>query len=650
MKRSHTLNNIAATADSAQAEKQSRRWLNLGVLAHVDAGKTSLTEALLYAGGALDHAGRVDDGTTQTDTMAMERRRGITIRAAVACFRVGDVTVNLVDTPGHPDFIAEVDRSLAVLDAAVLVVSAVEGVQAQTIVLSRALRRLGVPAVIWINKIDRAGADPSGVVDAIERRLNASLVCLGSVRDQGTTQATFVAWDLYDRAVAEAMTARLAEHDDEMLEDWVRDNEPATGMRLRDALARLTRGGLVYPLQFGSARTGAGVDQLIDTLIPLSPAGSGAENGPASGQVFKIERTASGERVCSIRLRSGKLAVRDAVELGPDRIGTVTALEVHEPGGPVARRLALAGQIVRVHGLSGARVGDWIGARARTAPATSFPAPALQTVVVPRDPARRGDLHRALTDLADVDPLIRLRPDDRDGELQISVYGQVQQEVIADTLASDYAIQVDFQTPSVICVERPIRGASAIRRMGDPGHPHGFSLEVMVEPAPAESGVELVVTADRLSLPLHVYGNVEGFRNAVLGYLQGPLSTGPHGWSVTDVRITVTESGYPPAGPSAAEVRYTVVEVVGEALRRAGTVVCEPVDRFWIETPADTLSSVLNILGRLRAIPDAPEADGGNVTITGSIPSIELDELRAELSTAAHGEAILESALEHHSA
>src|SRR5450631_3396517 len=147
------------------------RTLNLGILAHVDAGKTSLTERLLHAAGVIDEIGRVDDGNTQTDSLALERERGITIKSAVVSFVVDDVTINLIDTPGHPDFIAEVERVLSVLDGAVLVVSAVEGVQAQTRVLMRTLRRLHIPALIFVNKIDRAGADPERVVHEIAEKL-----------------------------------------------------------------------------------------------------------------------------------------------------------------------------------------------------------------------------------------------------------------------------------------------------------------------------------------------------------------------------------------------------------------------------------------------------------------------------------------------
>ena len=158
--------------------------LNLGILAHVDAGKTSLTERLLFAAGVIDKIGRVDDGSTQTDSLALERQRGITIKAAVVSFAIGDLVVNLIDTPGHPDFIAEVERTLGVLDGAVLVVSAVEGVQAQTRVLMRALQRLRIPVLIFVNKIDRGGAGYGRVLRGIAERLTPAIVAMGSLNRQ----------------------------------------------------------------------------------------------------------------------------------------------------------------------------------------------------------------------------------------------------------------------------------------------------------------------------------------------------------------------------------------------------------------------------------------------------------------------------------
>src|SRR4051794_2110946 len=191
--------------------------LNLGILAHVDAGKTTLTERLLYEAGVIAAPGSVDRGTTQTDSLALERRRGITIRSAVASFAIGDVHVNLIDTPGHPDFIAEVERVLSVLDGAVLVVSAVEGVQPQTRILMRALQRLRIPTLLFVNKIDRAGASDERVLRDVAERLTPAIVPLGRPRALGTRTAQFTP---FDAPPAEL----LAEHDDRILAAYVSDD------------------------------------------------------------------------------------------------------------------------------------------------------------------------------------------------------------------------------------------------------------------------------------------------------------------------------------------------------------------------------------------------------------------------------------------
>src|SRR5262249_40714639 len=201
------------------------RTLNLGILAHVDAGKTTLTERLLFATGAIERVGSVDAGTTQTDSLELERERGITIRSAVASFQVGDLQVNLVDTPGHPDFIAEVERVLGVLDGAVLVVSAVEGVQPQTPLLFRALQRLGVPTLIFINKTDRAGADTERVMSAMARRLSGAVV----------------ASDTSDEASRRRLAEGLAENDEGILRAFVSDEASLGSERLWSALGEQTR-------------------------------------------------------------------------------------------------------------------------------------------------------------------------------------------------------------------------------------------------------------------------------------------------------------------------------------------------------------------------------------------------------------------------
>ncbi|HLO36159.1 MAG TPA: GTP-binding protein, partial [Candidatus Deferrimicrobium sp.] len=262
------------------------RTLNLGILAHVDAGKTTLSERLLYAAGAIDHVGSVDAGTTQTDTLELERERGITIRSAVASFLVGDLAVNLVDTPGHPDFIAEVERVLGVLDGAVLVVSAVEGVQPQTPLLFRALQRLGVPTLIFVNKIDRAGAEPDRVLAAMARRLSPAVIAMARVRDAGARTATVEPFPADDDEHRTRLIEILAEHDDAILRAYVGDEPTLSGARLREQLAVETRRGAVHPVYFGSAWHGIGIDELLAGIETGLSGEPGDPDGPVSARVF----------------------------------------------------------------------------------------------------------------------------------------------------------------------------------------------------------------------------------------------------------------------------------------------------------------------------------------------------------------------------
>ena len=215
----------------------SRTTLNLGILAHVDAGKTTLTERLLFAAGVIGLPGSVDAGTTQTDSLALERQRGITIKSAVASFHVGDVTVNLIDTPGHPDFIAEVERVLHVLDGAVLVISAVEGVQPQTRILMRSLQRLRIPALLFLNKIDRPGANPERVLREICVRLRLAITRMESVRAPGTHSADVTPLGADDLEFRFRLTELLAERDEGMLAEYVADEAGVAYGRLRAELA-----------------------------------------------------------------------------------------------------------------------------------------------------------------------------------------------------------------------------------------------------------------------------------------------------------------------------------------------------------------------------------------------------------------------------
>ncbi|MER6694830.1 translation factor GTPase family protein [Streptomyces minutiscleroticus] len=626
--------------------------LNLGILAHVDAGKTSLTERLLHSVGAIDEIGSVDDGSTRTDTLALERRRGITIKSAVVSFTVGTTTVNLIDTPGHPDFVAEVERVLGVLDGAVLVVSAVEGVQARTRVLMRTLRRLRIPTLLFVNKIDRRGAQCEAVLRRIAARLTPAVVPMGRAAAPGTPAAAYVPYA--DDALRDAALDVLADRDDALLAAYVEGG--LSGARLRAALAEQTRRARAHPVFLGSALTGAGVDALIGGVTELLPAAGGDPGGPVSGSVFKVERGAAGERIAYVRMFSGTVRTRDTVPLRDGREGKVTAARVFDGGADAREGAVAAGRIGKLWGLDGVRIGDTLGAPRGDAPppgAHHFAPPTLETVVVPRDPADAGALHLALTQLAEQDPLIGLRHDAVRRELSVSLYGEVQKEVVQATLAEEYGLDVTFRGTTPLCVERPVGTGSAAEFNGRDGNPFLATVGLRVELAPSGSGVSFGLEVELGAMPY-------AFFRAVEDTVRETLGQGLYGWEVTDCAVAMTHCGYSPRQSHAhqgfdksmsstgADFRGLTPLVLTAALRAAGTRVHEPVHRFRLEAPADTLGVLLPLLAKERAVPGDVRTGGGVCVLEGTVPAARVHALQRRLPGPTRGEAELETEFDHY--
>jgi ribosomal protection tetracycline resistance protein len=605
------------------------KYLNLGILAHVDAGKTSLTEHLLYSAGVIDEIGSVDGGTTQTDSMALERQRGITIKSAVASFSINDTTVNLLDTPGHPDFIAEVERVLNVLDGVVLVISAVEGVQAQTRVLFRILQNLKIPTIIFVNKIDRTGARYDELLQNIAEKLTPSITPMGTTRGLGVQSAEF---ELYDRF-----------------------SSPYE--QLHRELAEQTKRALTHPVLFGSAMTGAGVDSLIAHLTELLPIATGLANDPPSGSVFKIERSAGGEKVAYVRMFSGVIKARDHVRFGAGVARKVTKISVFKNGSMVQSREVVAGQIGKLSGLGDIQIGDTIGDVPTARSRHYFAPPTLETVIEPRRDADKSSLRVALDQLAEQDPLINVRQDDERQETYLSLYGEVQKEVIQNTLANEYGIEVDFRETTTIYIERPTNIGAAVDMMplkrvdfnSWDGVTNPFLAQVGLKVAPA-----LVGTGVRFQLGKEVLGTMPpAFSRAVKETVQEALQQGMYGWRVTDCLVTMTHSGFWPRQSSAhggfdknisstaRDFRYLTPLVLMDALKQAGVRVCEPIHRFELEIPRDTLAVVLSALARLRATPGETVIMGSSYVLEGDIPAAHVHSLQKQLPGITSGEGVL---------
>jgi ribosomal protection tetracycline resistance protein len=619
--------------------------LNLGILAHVDAGKTSLTERLLFQAGAIAELGSVDAGTTRTDSMDIERRRGITVRANVASFAVGDVQVNLIDTPGHPDFIAEVERSLAVLDAAVLVVSAVEGVQPQTVVLWRALRRLSVPAAIFINKIDRLGADPARVHAAIARRLvadsGARLLPLSDVLAAGSPEATTSQVPLTDPTAIDVLTAG----DDRLLGAALDGPGVTEQMALGSARTQVRRGAVV-PVAAGSALTGAGVPDLLAVLPRLMPLARPATPS-LSALIYKIEHGEHGT-LAHCRMFGGELRVRDRAATTGARPEVITSLERSAPRGWTQVSVARAGDVVRIRGIGSARTGTWIGEAIPGRLTRQFPPPALESVVDPVVPAERGRLFSALGELAEADPLISLRIDEERGEIAVSLYGEVQKEVIADLLAGQFGVAASFRPTVTVHIERIAGTGASSALISEKATPYLATLGFRVEPAPAGSGLACSLEVERGSMP-------PAFFAATWDGVRAGLAQGRSGWAIPDARVVLTHTGYCPRQSAmhqkfnknissvAADFRNLAPMLIHQALRQAGTIVCEPVETFRLDIPTSALPVVTVMLARLSGLITGTSPAAAALALSGTLPTRSVQPLLAQLPGLTGGEGVFTS-------
>ncbi|GIP21990.1 tetracycline resistance protein [Paenibacillus sp. J22TS3] len=604
---------------------------NVGIFAHVDAGKTTTTEHILFASGRIRSLGSVDSGTTVTDWLDMERERGISVRAATTSYVWNNVRVNLVDTPGHVDFLSEVERSLRVMDGAVLIISAVEGVQAQTELIWNALRRLEIPTLLYVNKMDRVGADAGRVLAEVRTQLSTRLVVMQSLSGSGGEFQG--AADLWSEGMAgekqRELIESIAEADEQLLERYL-DGESVSLSEWKRQAQRLSRNGEVYPVLFGASNKGIGIPGLMDAITDYLPGPGGDPEAPPSGVVFKIEQGKSAGKMAFVRLYEGTIRNRDVIRNVTRQVEEkVTQIRRVEGGRSEDTGVLEAGDIAAVCGLTQVQIGDILGSPDAIPEEARLAVPLLTVQAQWENEQDYPRMVQALRELSEEDPLLDVQWLQEERELHLKIMGPIQLEMLTSLLDSRFGLKARFSPPSVIYKETPSQAAEGYIAYTMP-KPCWAVLRFLIEPGERGSGTRYASTVRTEDL-------LAQYQNEVARRVPEALQQGLYGWEVTDLKVTLVEGQHHVWHTHPLDFAVATPMGLMNGLAAAGTRLLEPVLKFRIVVPEEFGGRVMNDLTLMRGTFEAPELQDGRMTIEGKLPLAESLEYPVALSSLTKG-------------
>ena len=623
----------------------SSAFLNLGILAHVDAGKTTLTERMLFAAGSIREAGSVDDGSTRTDSLSVERERGISVRTATASLRWHGKTVNIIDTPGHVDFAGEVERCLGALDIAIIVVSAPDGVRAHTENILRALDLCHTPRVLFVNKIDRAGAEQSApdsaVLSAALRRVTgAEMTYMNAqyVSDIATARAT-----VHLRPIAEAATEALAEFDPEAEEAFLTDTVLSDDAA-REKLCAAIRDCRVTPILWGCAKNGTGVTELLDFCTDFMPDAADRASDALSGVIFKIEHDRTMGKLAYIRLFGGSLKSRDSVTLidpaaqtatadpepddavpveddtpaAPWKITQIRRADVQNGGRFVDAGSVTAGDIGVLCGLTGAKCGNFVGeVTGGSAARLAHPLLSVQVKPSAQDEAKMPgealpSLANAMRELSEEEPYLDAKWENGQSEIVVHLTGGVQQEILENLLWERYGKRAVFSKPTVIYKETPTR--------------EGIAYADYTMPKPCWAVVQFKFTPMPRGYGVSYHGRLPSnqlfyrYQSHIRRSFRECLAQGLHGWEVTDFRCDLIGGEHHTIHTHPLDFFVCTPMAFMNGLVNCGTTLLEPLMRWRITCPMELSGKILSQVTNLRGTYDTPVVTGDTASMEAILP------------------------------
>ena len=589
-----------------QKPEISKKKISVGLLAHVDAGKTTLSEALLYLTGAIRKMGRVDDRDAFLDTYELERERGITIFSKQAVFDLGDKTVTLLDTPGHVDFSAEMERTIQVLDAAILVVSGADGVQGHTRTVWRLLKRHHVPVFLFINKMDQSGCDPQALMKDLKANLNENCVDFGGWSGEKGD------WDL-EKTQPDEFYQELAVCDEKIMESYFEN-----GVINTDEIDELVRERKVFPCYFGSALKLKGVEKLMEG-IALYGTGveAGKEGEPFGAKVFKISRDNQGNRLTHLKVTSGVLHVKDS--WGEEE--KVNQIRIYSGAKFESVKEAAAGCICTVTGPLHTHPGQGIGSE----PASELPMlePVLTyRILLPFD----SDVHKCLQQfkqLEEEEPELHVLWNEELGEIQVQLMGDVQIEILKHMLEERYGLLVGFDTGNIVYKETILNTVEGV------GHfeplRHYAEVHLLLEPGETGSGLQFdtVCSEDVLD---------RNWQRLILTHLEEKIHRGVlTGAEITDMKVTLLTGRAHMKHTEGGDFRQATYRALRQGLMQAESQLLEPFYGFTLELPAENLGRAMADMDRMFGTFEPPVTTEDGVILTGKAPVACLRDYQREV-------------------
>ncbi len=622
---------------------------NIGILAHVDSGKTTLTEQLLYLTGAIRNAGSVDAGTAATDSLSVEKQRGISVRTATASAEWKGVTINIIDTPGHIDFAGEVERAISALDYAVVIVSAVEGVRAHTENILKLLDTAKLPRIVFINKIDRTGSDTSSVIKELKNITPQSYLVLSQLENEGqeSPSVSLVNDEVFRLQATQALADICDEAADAFLCDELLSYERATALvREEISACRLT------PVVFGSAKYAIGVEDFADTLVSFMPDSTRRATEDLCGIIFKIEHDKTLGKISHIRLFGGEIANRDEVELfTPEEKSAVQtdAVEI-EAKPPVKEKVSQikkfcgarstdtgivrSGDVAAVCGLPSAKTGNFIGSLA-VSDSARLVNPFLRVKVTPSesDPLKIPALAAALGELSDEEPYIDAKWENGQKEITISTTGKIQLEVLANILKERYDLSADFSPPTVIYKETP-SGTGFARASYTMPKPCWAVVEFLFEPMPRGYGVSY---HGRLPSNQCFYRYQSHIRTS----FNSCLEQGLYGWEVTDFKCTLVGGEHHTIHTHPLDFFVCTPMAFMNGLSEIGSTILEPLLKIRVTAPEELSGKIFSEIIKMGGEYDTPVIRSGIATLEAIVPVATSMNFPERLATLSSGKAVL---------